>query len=69
MKEKDVVLNVRVDEKLHTQIVRAVAQQMIIAPHTRYTKSDFVREAIIHFLKTKVERVPNIGTQGFAAKP
>ena len=55
MKEKDVVLNVRVDEKLHTQIVRAVAQQMIIAPHTRYTKSDFVREAIIHFIKTKKE--------------
>lgn len=55
MKEKEVVLNVRIDERLHEKIVRAVAQQMMAVPHTRYTKSDFVREAIIHFLKTKNE--------------
>jgi hypothetical protein len=55
MKEKEFVLNVRIDEKLHAEIVRAVAQQMMITPYTRYTKSDFAREAIIHFLKTKKE--------------
>jgi hypothetical protein len=57
MKEKGVVLNIRVDEELHAQIVRTVAQQMMIAPHVRYTKSDFVREAIIHFLRNKEKEI------------
>lgn len=61
MIEKEFVLNVRLDRKLHDDLVRTIAQCMIKDPSTRYTKSDFVREAIAHFLKVRKHNEINSG--------
>lgn len=55
--EKSVYINVRLDSELHNELVRAVAHQMVADPSTRYTKSQFIREAIRHFVKLKQQEV------------
>jgi len=55
--KKSTYINVRLDSELHDELVRAVARQMVANPSTRYTKSQFIREAIKHLLKLKQQEI------------
>ena len=57
MAEKnEVYVNLRIERSLHEEVIREVGRSMVENPSVRYTKSDFIRDAIRHFLNTRKQK-------------